>query len=34
MGNPTGFLEVDRRERGAAPPAERLKNCSEFVAQP
>jgi glutamate synthase (NADPH) small chain len=34
MGNPTGFLEVDRRDRGAVPPEERLKNFNEFVEEP
>jgi glutamate synthase (NADPH/NADH) small chain len=34
MGNPTGFLEVDRRDRDAAPPAERLKTWNEFVEDP
>lgn len=34
MGNPTGFLEVDRRDRAAAPPAERLKTWNEFVEEP
>jgi glutamate synthase (NADPH) small chain len=34
MGNPTGFLEVDRRDRGAAPPEERLKTWTEFVEEP
>jgi glutamate synthase (NADPH/NADH) small chain len=34
MGNPTGFLEVDRRDRAAAPPAERLKTWTEFVEDP
>ena len=34
MGNPTGFLEVDRRDRGAAPAQERLKSWNEFVEEP
>jgi glutamate synthase (NADPH/NADH) small chain len=34
MGKPTGFLEVERRERNAAPPAERLKHWQEFVEEP
>ena len=34
MGKPTGFLEIDRRDRGFAPPAERLKHWREFVAEP
>ena len=31
MGKPTGFLEIERRERGYESPAERLKNWREFV---
>ena len=31
MGKPTGFLEIDRRDRGYDPPAERLKHYKEFV---
>jgi glutamate synthase (NADPH/NADH) small chain len=34
MANPTGFLEVDRRDRAAAPPQERLKSWNEFVEEP
>ena len=34
MGKITGFLEVERRDRGYAPPAERLKHWNEFVEQP
>ena len=34
MGNPTGFLEVDRHDRGAAAPEERLKSWTEFVEEP
>jgi glutamate synthase (NADPH/NADH) small chain len=31
MGKPTGFLEVERQDRGYQPPAERLKTWKEFV---
>ena len=31
MGKPTGFLEIDRRDRVYAKPQERLKTWSEFV---
>jgi len=31
MGKPTGFLEIERRDRGYDKPAERLKNWREFV---
>jgi len=31
MGKPTGFLEIDREDRGYAPVAERLKHWREFV---
>src|SRR5678816_2453793 len=31
MGKPTGFLEIERRERGYEPVAERLKTWKEFV---
>ncbi len=31
MGKPTGFLDFDRKDRGYAPVAERLKNWNEFV---
>ena len=31
MGKPTGFLEIERRERGYEPVAERLKTWTEFV---
>ena len=31
MGKPTGFLEIERRERGYAKPAERLKTWAEFT---
>ena len=34
MGNPTGFMEVDRRDRGAVPPEARLKSWNEFVEEP
>ncbi|MBL8772051.1 MAG: glutamate synthase subunit beta [Phenylobacterium sp.] len=32
MGKPTGFLEIERHDRGYAPVAERLKHWREFVA--
>ena len=31
MTNPTGFLEIDRHDRGALPIERRLKNFDEFV---
>jgi glutamate synthase (NADPH) small chain len=31
MGKPTGFLEIERRDRGYDKPAERLKTWKEFV---
>lgn len=31
MGKPTGFLEIERSDRGYDPPAERLKHYKEFV---
>ncbi|HEY5713150.1 MAG TPA: glutamate synthase subunit beta [Allosphingosinicella sp.] len=31
MANPTGFLEIERRDRPYRPVAERLKNWQEFV---
>ena len=31
MGKPTGFLEIERRDRGYEKPAKRLKNWREFV---
>jgi glutamate synthase (NADPH/NADH) small chain len=31
MGKPTGFLEIERRERGYAKPSERLKTWAEFT---
>jgi len=31
MGKPTGFLEVDRKDRGYADPKERLGHYKEFV---
>jgi len=31
MGKPTGFLEIERRERGYEKPTERLKTWREFV---
>ena len=30
MGKPTGFLEIERHDRGYAPVAERLKHWKEF----
>ncbi|HXG81475.1 MAG TPA: glutamate synthase subunit beta [Sphingomicrobium sp.] len=34
MGKPTGFLEVDRRDRGYAPVKERVTHWGEFMEQP
>jgi glutamate synthase (NADPH/NADH) small chain len=34
MGKPTGFLEVERSERGYAPATERVKHWREFTEQP
>src|SRR3954468_16922319 len=34
MGKPTGFLEIERRDRDAAPVRERVKAWNEFVADP
>ncbi len=34
MGKETGFLELDRRERDAIAPEERIRNYREFVLQP
>jgi glutamate synthase (NADPH/NADH) small chain len=34
MGNPTGFLEIERRDRSSLPPQERVKGWSEFVEEP
>jgi glutamate synthase (NADPH/NADH) small chain len=34
MGKPTGFLEIERRDRGAAPATERLRHWHEFVEDP
>jgi glutamate synthase (NADPH/NADH) small chain len=34
MGKPTGFLETERRDRGYAPTAERVKHWHEFVEEP
>jgi glutamate synthase (NADPH/NADH) small chain len=34
MGKPTGFLEVERRGRDAAPVEQRLKHWGEFVEVP
>jgi glutamate synthase (NADPH/NADH) small chain len=31
MGSTTGFLEIERRDRGSDPPAARLKTWREFV---
>ncbi len=31
MGKPTGFLEIDRRDRGYEKPVDRLKTYKEFV---
>ena len=31
MGKPTGFLEIERRDRGYVKPAERLRTWDEFV---
>jgi glutamate synthase (NADPH/NADH) small chain len=31
MGKPTGFLEIERQDRGYDDPADRLKNYREFV---
>lgn len=31
MGKATGFLEIERKERGYLKPAERLKNWNEFI---
>lgn len=31
MGKATGFLEIERKDRGYEKPAERLKNWNEFV---
>ena len=34
MGKPTGFLEVERRDRTYAPVQERVKHWGEFTADP
>jgi glutamate synthase (NADPH/NADH) small chain len=34
MGKPTGFLDVERRDRGYAPVAERVKHWREFTETP
>jgi glutamate synthase (NADPH/NADH) small chain len=34
MGNPTGFLEVERQGRGSAPVQERVRHWGEFVETP
>ncbi len=31
MGKATGFLEIERKDRGYAKPAERLKHWNEFI---
>ena len=31
MGKVTGFLEIDRQERGYKPAADRIRHYSEFV---
>ena len=31
MGKNTGFLEIERRDRGYAPAAERIRNYKEFI---
>jgi glutamate synthase (NADPH/NADH) small chain len=34
MGKPTGFLEIERRDRAAEPVRERVKSWNEFVLDP
>jgi glutamate synthase (NADPH/NADH) small chain len=34
MGKPTGFLEIERRDRDAAPVRERVKSWGEFLRDP
>ncbi|HEX5182354.1 MAG TPA: glutamate synthase subunit beta [Allosphingosinicella sp.] len=34
MGKPTGFLEIERRERSCSPAGERVKSWSEFTLDP
>ncbi len=34
MGNPTAFLELDRKGRGAEPPLARVRHWREFVQDP
>ncbi|HEX4737692.1 MAG TPA: glutamate synthase subunit beta [Allosphingosinicella sp.] len=34
MGKPTGFLEIERRDRAYEPPRERVKTWGEFVVDP
>jgi glutamate synthase (NADPH/NADH) small chain len=34
MGNPTGFLEIERRDRAYEPVRERVKGWGEFVVDP
>ena len=31
MGNPTGFLEIDKKERNYEDPKDRLKHFKEFI---
>ncbi len=31
MGKPTGFLEIERRDRGYEPKGERIRHYREFV---
>ena len=31
MGKATGFLEIERKDRGYLKPQDRLKNWNEFV---
>src|SRR3972149_2497373 len=31
MGKPTGFLEIEKKERGYEKPAQRVKSFKEFV---
>nr|QQZ51694.1 hypothetical protein JKL49_12505 [Phenylobacterium glaciei] len=31
MGKPTGFLEIERQDRGYEKPQDRLRNWKEFV---
>jgi glutamate synthase (NADPH/NADH) small chain len=34
MGNPTGFLEIERSDRDAAPVRERVRSWAEFLRDP